>query len=481
MSVPQPEKPLDPRDGPRAWLGAELRARRRAAGLSQAQLGKQVHVSADLIGRIETSDRRCSPDLAEALDAALGTGGVFTRALPMVYADTRSDADRTPSSRASSAIAPTDVARTLIREGLERFAAGPGGRRDVDALRALCQGLGIPLSEVGLANTDTRQGSDTNRRNFLAITAVAAASVPFADQYRESPVLPDLAELAGPTLAYRRIEARTSAQLLRPPVAAHLTLLRQLATTAEQHHDPAATRHLHTLVSETAGFAAWLATDADDRPSARTHYLLAIRAAERSEHALLTCYMRASLAQHAAIHADVTTALALVTQARRDLPAIAPPVAEAWLDCIEATIRASAGDETALRLLDSAARRLTGADPVWPWLTPVDTAKLDAYRDVVAVRLHRDLDHVTELPDPAASPNPKQAGATLAERAIALADLGDHERAGALALTVFDVGREYTSERLLRAVVTIRSRIGSHASSHTPALDARIASIYTED
>lgn len=70
---------LDPQSSPAAMFGAELRALRQQRGLSLAAAGSLVHVSGDLIGKIEKADRRPQPDLVTRLDRALEAGGGLER------------------------------------------------------------------------------------------------------------------------------------------------------------------------------------------------------------------------------------------------------------------------------------------------------------------------------------------------------------------------------------------------------------------
>ncbi|MEV4129330.1 helix-turn-helix transcriptional regulator [Nocardia sp. NPDC049707] len=69
----------DPRETAETLFGAELRARRKAAGLSLRQLAPRVLVSHDLLWRIETAQRRPHPDLVDRLDRALGARGQLNR------------------------------------------------------------------------------------------------------------------------------------------------------------------------------------------------------------------------------------------------------------------------------------------------------------------------------------------------------------------------------------------------------------------
>ncbi|MFD7867106.1 helix-turn-helix domain-containing protein [Streptomyces sp. NPDC059783] len=76
--MPGPRK-LDPSSSPRALLGAELRHRREAAGLSQTELGAPLFVSGSFIGQLESGVRRMQMDQAVKFDELLGADGFFVR------------------------------------------------------------------------------------------------------------------------------------------------------------------------------------------------------------------------------------------------------------------------------------------------------------------------------------------------------------------------------------------------------------------
>lgn len=76
--MPGPKK-LDPSSSPRALLGAELRHRREAAGLSQEDLGAPLFVSGSFIGQLESGTRRMQLDQAQKLDEVLDASGFFVR------------------------------------------------------------------------------------------------------------------------------------------------------------------------------------------------------------------------------------------------------------------------------------------------------------------------------------------------------------------------------------------------------------------
>lgn len=75
---------LDPSASPLDYYGAELRRLREAAGLKQGQLGDIIFCAASLIGQIETARKVPTRDFSERVDAALGTGGVFSRLVGLV-------------------------------------------------------------------------------------------------------------------------------------------------------------------------------------------------------------------------------------------------------------------------------------------------------------------------------------------------------------------------------------------------------------
>ncbi|MGW4813953.1 helix-turn-helix domain-containing protein [Kitasatospora cineracea] len=124
-------KNLDPASSPSAFYGAKVRRLREEKGLSQSGLGELVFCSGAYLGQIEVAVRKPQADLSGRLDAALGTGGHFTRLYPMV-ARTRHAAhfaraaELEAQAETISQYAPTlvpgllqtaDYARAVIRTG----------------------------------------------------------------------------------------------------------------------------------------------------------------------------------------------------------------------------------------------------------------------------------------------------------------------------------------------------------------------------
>ncbi|MEU6623406.1 helix-turn-helix transcriptional regulator [Streptomyces litmocidini] len=75
---------LDPSASPLDYYGSELRRLREEAGLNQPQLGKILFCTGSLVGQIETARKVPTREFSERLDAALMTGGMFTRLVGLV-------------------------------------------------------------------------------------------------------------------------------------------------------------------------------------------------------------------------------------------------------------------------------------------------------------------------------------------------------------------------------------------------------------
>lgn len=75
---------LDPSASPLDYYGSELRRLREEAELSQQQLGDIVYCTASLIGQVETAKKVPTREFSERLDAALMTGGLFSRLVGLV-------------------------------------------------------------------------------------------------------------------------------------------------------------------------------------------------------------------------------------------------------------------------------------------------------------------------------------------------------------------------------------------------------------
>jgi transcriptional regulator with XRE-family HTH domain len=74
-----------------AWefFGAELKRRRENAGITQVELGSRVFVSGGYIGQFEQAIRKPQLDVAQRIDGALQTDGIFERLWKRLINDRR--------------------------------------------------------------------------------------------------------------------------------------------------------------------------------------------------------------------------------------------------------------------------------------------------------------------------------------------------------------------------------------------------------
>ncbi|MER5739830.1 MULTISPECIES: helix-turn-helix transcriptional regulator [unclassified Streptomyces] len=132
---------LDPSASPLDYYGYELRRLREEAGLSQSQLGEILYCTGSLIGQIETARKVPTREFSERLDAALMTGGFFTRLVGLVlksqlpswfrpYAEMEAKATYLCSFQAQL------VHGLLQTEGYARALMGARFERDLDGLVA---------------------------------------------------------------------------------------------------------------------------------------------------------------------------------------------------------------------------------------------------------------------------------------------------------------------------------------------------------
>lgn len=373
--------------------------------------------------------------------------------------------------------AATGVSQPHISRLLNGRVTEPGIR----TVRMICDGLGIPRSLAGLLDQD--QEAATDRRQFLGgalgVSGLALVGTADGDVVLEHARDEDLLMVLSTT--YRRLEHQVSSRLLIGPAVMHLSLIRQLRQRAGSGRS---VRRLATMTSESAGLAAWLYVDLDDRGNARRHYRLAVKEAQATGHPLLPSYMLASFGHLAVTSGDPTQGLRLVGEARHALPRSAPLISHVWLDAIEAVALAHYGERRALDLLDQAEQRLgkTASDePVWPWLFRFDLPKLTGYRATAEMKLRRWQAAETSFMVAArAQRSPKQQALSQVEYARTLAARHQVEQACAVAAAVVDSGVKYDSERVVRAVADFRSSLGQVGAA-AAELDERLHRVYRDD
>lgn len=164
--MPQAERELEPHRSARQFFGAELRYWRSQRNLAQTQLAAQVHVSADLIAKIEKAARWPTRGLAARCDTVLDTGGILERLWPLV------DHERLGSAAPGGVLASGDhdLAAVVAAAIPDSCLDPPADTRDVWRLR-LAPGNALPGATLAASILPTA-GSDLRR-----VAVVRAAQV----------------------------------------------------------------------------------------------------------------------------------------------------------------------------------------------------------------------------------------------------------------------------------------------------------------
>lgn len=122
--VGPPTQPLTPDASPRHHLGAELRRWREARGRSISELAQTVHVSADLIRKVERAERTAHSDLISRCDDVLSTGGALGSLLTLIEHIERLSATE-PSPAAAEVVIQVVVELLPRRRRAEQEAPSP--------------------------------------------------------------------------------------------------------------------------------------------------------------------------------------------------------------------------------------------------------------------------------------------------------------------------------------------------------------------
>ena len=148
---------LDPQASPAALFGAELPALRHRRSLSLAAVGRLVHVSGDLIGKIEKADRRPQPDLVTRLDRALEAEGAIERLGRGVVNEDDPDSGPASGSRAGPVLTP-DNAHTGLRQVIDTVRNGDHAMNDrADPGTLVCHALAAERVLPGVRHTERVQ------------------------------------------------------------------------------------------------------------------------------------------------------------------------------------------------------------------------------------------------------------------------------------------------------------------------------------
>ncbi|WP_067565658.1 helix-turn-helix domain-containing protein [Nocardia acidivorans] len=164
-------KELDPRASPAARFGVELRNRRTAQGFSLTALGHLVHVSGDLLGKIEKAQRHPRLDLVHRLDRTLHSDGELVRlAGALEHGPQKPLPEAVSASMLGFVTAIQPIADPADYLGLrcrDHKPVGNVGQHDIVAVRAATRRAAA--SENTFGGTDAMRSSETDLGNAVLL------------------------------------------------------------------------------------------------------------------------------------------------------------------------------------------------------------------------------------------------------------------------------------------------------------------------
>jgi len=355
----QQPRTLDPQASPLAYFGAELRAWRSRRGLSQAQLGQLVHVSGDLLGKVEKAQRRPLPDLVRRLDTALGAQGQLAGIAESLHGGGRSGNDPGGGVRAQVRGEPPQPARHAAR------------RTSQDKPRAVTEGVVMAAARAWLgdaaAHPVQRSVADPGNPHDPAISLLR-------DRVRQLRRMDDTR--GGPTvLDWTLHELRWAQELNR--------------------RTGMSSPRLNGVVGELAQLGGWLACDAGNHARAENLWMLSLGASRAARDPRLGAVVLSCLSYQALWTDRPRHALDLIEVARVGARGMPGGAFQALLASREARVQARLGRrarcEQAIEDARTAfARRTEDADPDWVYWVGEAVLSADAGRAHLDVGLPKD-------------------------------------------------------------------------------------------
>lgn len=256
----RPPSPVDPDASHAARLGAEIRARRQAQGLTLKALAARTGFSSQHLSEVERANVPMSEPFVAACDQALDAHGALVALLPaVVYERALKRHDRSTARRRSEA---RRLRPPIQRSSEQRHSSSHAGGPEVDQLaptnRAVAAIRGALMSQDVFAQDQTGRPPDLDalRRHIISGWSAFQSS-----QYS---LLADRlpATLRDGQVAVQRHEGRE-----RLAATGLLSMLYQLATVA--------------LLKLGDVDAAWLAADRGVAAAERSEHLLVLGSAGR--------------------------------------------------------------------------------------------------------------------------------------------------------------------------------------------------------
>lgn len=442
----RPLKELGPGSSGVPGFGAELRHRRLVRGLSQERLGRLVHFSGALVGKIEKSERFPSPGFCERADAVLETGGVLTRMLHSSLEQDRPEPGDRPDDLATASLRWADDATTAVRLSCRMWQVEVGRRSVLASAAPVTGAFAVPLVSWSRVEPEALPSGGARRIGQGEVDALWAMCGSLADA-----------------------DHRLGGGYARSTLMHYLdAVVRPLLLDAV--FDERVGRGLLGAAARLCDLCAFMSFDSAEQGLAQRYFVQALRLARASGDRALGGHILGDMAMQAHHLGEAGRALELAEAGYRAGRAAGSPSTAARCAVLAGRAHALRGDAAAAarsRLL--AERRLdaSAAEPEPRWIRFFTPAQLAVECQYIASDLgdHREVRRIAGmLGAPAGDMQRRRvlSAATLADAHLNPAD-GDVERACAVLTDVLPAMPALTSVRARDRVAGVRRKLARHA------------------
>jgi transcriptional regulator with XRE-family HTH domain len=312
-------------------LGAELRRRRLAAGLTQLALAGRIGYDRSYLSQVETGAQVPAEQFILLSERELASGGKLIGMFRELLAEREA---RRQQGHA------------------ERWRAGASGQPMIERVSPIV----VPTSSGGLATpAGDPSNSDMERRPFFRVLGVASGAVlaetlgvelwDLARAMQASNVSDDMLDaMEASVLRLHQVHAKVSPAVMLPHLHEHL---RAVTSLLQQSQPIRQRRRLCSIAGHLAGLRGWATFDLADRHGARSWYELALQPAAEAEDDALCGWIFGAWSLLPSYDGEPADALTLIRRGQNHAERSLDAAAQAWLDALEARAHSGLGDARA--------------------------------------------------------------------------------------------------------------------------------------
>jgi transcriptional regulator with XRE-family HTH domain len=322
-------------------LGAELRRRRLAAGLTQQALADRIGYDRSYLSQVETGAQVPAEQFILLCERELAAGGTLLGMFRELLAEREA---RRQQGHA------------------ERWRAGASRQPMIERVSPIV----APTSSGRLATpADDPSNSDMERRPFVRMLGVASGAMlaetlgvelwDLASAMQASNVSDDMLDaMEASVLRLHQVHAKVSPAVMLPHLHEHL---RAVTSLLQQSQPIRQRRRLCSIAGHLAGLRGWATFDLADRRGARSWYELALQPAAEAEDDALCGWIFGAWSLLPSYDGEPADALTLIRRGQNHAGRSLDAAAQAWLDALEARAHAGLGDARAFHHAQDEANR----------------------------------------------------------------------------------------------------------------------------